>query len=74
MRAVYLANAAEATRVQDLIDGDVFPLDVTSLSASCNRTATITVKRMNRQNVYARACDIGFISRCNIPVSAIETQ
>lgn len=41
LHAVYLANAAEATRVQDLIDRDIFPLDVARLPASCNPTAII---------------------------------
>lgn len=47
MRAIYLTNAVEAARVQDLIDGDIFPLDVAGLPTSCNRTATITMKRTN---------------------------
>jgi len=55
MYAVYLTNAAEAARIQDLIDSDIFPFDVAGLPTSCNRTATIVMKRMNRQNTRARA-------------------
>lgn len=58
MRAVYLANAAEAARVQNLIDRDIFPLDVAGLPASCNRTATIVVKRINRWSTHARAVSV----------------
>lgn len=51
---LYLTNAAKATRVQDLIDRDIFPLDVAGLPASCNPTVTIVKERIGRVYTHVR--------------------
>lgn len=43
MRATYLADAVETPRVRDLVDREVFALDVAGLTASCKR-GTIVMK------------------------------
>jgi len=73
-RSVYLTNASITTGIQDLVDGDVFALEVAGLPSSCNRTVTIRTKKKRHTRVGAlRTLDIDIISRRDMPASAIES-
>lgn len=45
LRAVYLTNAVEAPRIRDLVDSEIFALNVAGLSASCKFRAKIVMRR-----------------------------